>query len=542
MPRILAALLLASCGPPALEPPGQPVAWEIRDPSGDVQGDAWTWREGTRGWERTTVPGPDGETLTFEARTDLDGTWIQAWQVIEGRWRITTAGTSEAGASWSRRRGLAVDRRHWSEPPDVLHGASVLPGDPAWPTSLGAFAGLAARAPRTVGAAVKLDALDFVGGRRLDLRVEVREAATLALDGEPVPALRLFAWTAARGDTVWIRADDGALLAVDGLAGAVVRAGLVLPVPAVPPVPAGVVERQVALRAEGATLQGTLTLPAAASGPVPGVVLVHGSGPVDREGNVGGLRTWIFRRLAHRLSEAGFAVLRYDKRGAGESEVHEPAPPFTADLLVADIHRALDLLAALPEVDADRLFLVGHSEGGILTPWVAAERDDVGGVVMLAGPARELRDVMGEQLQLLLAAHGMTPEEIADAGRSQAVSFTLVASGKDADLPGEPSAGAAWIRSHFEHGHEATLAALDAPVLAVYGGQDLQVPRGEAEILRQLLPPDPAHEVVVVPDLDHLLMPVSASAGMGPYADPDRVVDPGVLDRVVAWLEARARE
>ncbi|GAG44911.1 unnamed protein product, partial [marine sediment metagenome] len=175
-------------------------------------------------------------------------------------------------------------------------------------------------------------------------------------------------------------------------------------------IPSGIEEQEVTFNSSGITLAGTLTVPAGASKPVPAVLFVHASGPVDRDGNVAGVETDIFRDLAHSLSQAGIASLRYDKRGTGESE--GVSSDSSMNDLLTDARIGLSALQACEKVDDQSCFLIGYSEGGILAPIIASERDDLAGIVIIAGAARSLDAIIREQVERLNRSSGMSEEQL----------------------------------------------------------------------------------------------------------------------------------
>jgi uncharacterized protein len=160
--------------------------------------------------------------------------------------------------------------------------------------------------------------------------------------------------------------------------------------------------------APGVTLAGTLTIPAG-DGPHPGVVMITGSGLQDRDETIAEHKPfWV---IADHLSRNGIAVLRYDDRGYAES---------TGDGLVAtledfasDAHAAIRWLAKHPAIDGDRVGLIGHSEGGVIAPYVASRHpNDVDYLVLLAGTGVPGREIVVHQLGLIMAASGASPETI----------------------------------------------------------------------------------------------------------------------------------
>lgn len=144
-------------------------------------------------------------------------------------------------------------------------------------------------------------------------------------------------------------------------------------------------------------LPGTLTLPdAAEKGPVPGVVLIAGSGPNDRDETV--LNAKPFRDLSVGLAARGIAALRYDKRTFAHPELFNDQTSTVEDEVIVDAVAALGVLRDRPEIDLQRIFVVGHSLGALLTPEIAHRAGGVAGLVLLAAPGRPLPEIMLEQL------------------------------------------------------------------------------------------------------------------------------------------------
>jgi len=149
----------------------------------------------------------------------------------------------------------------------------------------------------------------------------------------------------------------------------------------------------------GFDLAGTLTIPKG-DGPFPAVVLISGSGPQDRDEQLAGHRPFLV--LADHLARAGIAVLRYDDRGYGESGGDLEG---TSADLATDAAAAVDYLAAKPETGS--IGLLGHSEGGIIAPMVAATDPAVTFVIMLAGPGETGAEVLLQQAALIPEAEGV---------------------------------------------------------------------------------------------------------------------------------------
>ncbi len=150
------------------------------------------------------------------------------------------------------------------------------------------------------------------------------------------------------------------------------------------------------------TLAGTLTLPSG-KGPFPAVILTAGSGPVDRDETVAGHR--IFLVLADYLTRHGIAVLRYDKRGVGQSTGDFPAA--TTEDLANDALDAVAYLKNRPEINPKEIGLVGHSEGGLIAPMVVSRSSDVAFIVLMAGPGVTGEEILLKQTELILRANGI---------------------------------------------------------------------------------------------------------------------------------------
>ncbi|MGR6965428.1 alpha/beta hydrolase family protein [Geodermatophilus sp. URMC 61] len=292
-------------------------------------------------------------------------------------------------------------------------------------------------------------------------------------------------------------------------------------------------------------LAGTLTLPDS-SAPVPAVLLASGSGPIDRDSNHRRARFDVSRQLAHALAAAGLASLRYDKRGVGETPGDWRAAGFTDN--VEDLGRALDALAARPEVDADRVLLAGHSEGALLAAAVAGQAGGrrgapVAGVVLLAmsaTPGEELLRWQARRIAPTLPApvRGLlrllrTDLEARVAANHERIKATTT----DVARIGGARLNARWHREFLAHDPRTDLARLTVPVLALTGDKDLQVPADDLAVLAATVP-GPV-ETRRVPDLTHTLRRQERAPSMRHYREElRRLVDPELLDTVVAWCRS----
>ncbi|MBK6406224.1 MAG: autorepressor SdpR family transcription factor [Holophagales bacterium] len=197
--------------------------------------------------------------------------------------------------------------------------------------------------------------------------------------------------------------------------------------------PARVREREVTVGSGAWALPGTLTLPAEQSGLSPALVLVHGSGPHDRDESVGG--TKVFRDLAGGLAARGVVVLRYEKRTKAHGARMQDHPVTVREEVVDDALAAIALLRAQPEVDGKRVAVLGHSLGGMLAPRIAADDPVLAGLVILAGNTRPLDVLASEQVDYLVSVGAATKAQ-ADALNAEMAKVRAIDPAKP-PLPGD---------------------------------------------------------------------------------------------------------
>ncbi|WP_184655018.1 alpha/beta hydrolase family protein [Oleiagrimonas soli] len=284
-------------------------------------------------------------------------------------------------------------------------------------------------------------------------------------------------------------------------------------------------------------LPALLTLPKG-KGPFPAVVMLAGSGPQDADESIGPNKP--FRDLAQGLAAHGVASLRYQKRTyAYPTKSANLSSMSIDDEVTNDAVAALRDLRADPHVDANRVFVLGHSLGAMMAPRIGRQVPQVAGLVMLAAPARSLLAVVDEQIDDLGAATGMSPAQI--VAQKQAVEAerkTL-----DTAQAGHPPAGkfmgipqSYWMSLH-DYDQVRTARALRMPMLFLQGGADFQVsPQHDFARWEAVFAHDPRVTLKAYPGLSHLFMPAGKTRSVKDYLVPAHV-DTHVIDDIAAWIK-----
>jgi pimeloyl-ACP methyl ester carboxylesterase len=280
---------------------------------------------------------------------------------------------------------------------------------------------------------------------------------------------------------------------------------------------------------DGLPLSGTLTWPDA-PGPHPAVLLLHGSGPLDRDGNTRRHRLQLGPPLAAALAAAGIATFRYDRRGVGATAGDRRTAGFVTNR--DDAAAALRALADRPGIRADAIGVVGHSEGAVHAMTLAARRSGahpaVAAAVLLAGFARPGAEAMRRQVEMI--TQGL-PAPVRPLPRALAARYLARIATSRTDR-------SRWMRELLAHDPRPDLAGIRVPVLAVIGGSDIQVDPADLDEIRRLVPGDA--ETHRIPDLTHLLRRHPGRPSLRTYPRQLRApVDPELLDRITGWLTSR---
>ena len=286
-------------------------------------------------------------------------------------------------------------------------------------------------------------------------------------------------------------------------------------------------------------LPGTLTMPKG-DGPFPAVVLVHGSGPNDRDETVGPNKP--FRDLAWGLASQGIAVLRYDKRTLvyrDQFSGNDIAELTLKEETVDDALQAVQLLRQTDGIDPERIFVLGHSLGAMAAPRIGQQDPELAGLILMAGPSRPLEDVVLDQLTYLFEAGG-SPE----SGKSDLdLQATEVARVKDPALSADTPASDLplgisplyWLDLR-EYAQVEVAQALAMPLLILQGGRDYQV-LAEEDFAGWQAALEGLSNVTLklYPELNHLFI-----AGEGPSLPAESKVEghvsQEVIDNIAAWI------
>lgn len=315
----------------------------------------------------------------------------------------------------------------------------------------------------------------------------------------------------------------------------IVREGFVPAAEAESAAPASVVERQLTFPSAGLQFPATLALPSGASGKVPLVVLVHGSGPNDRDETIGPNKP--FRDLAHGLAEAGIASLRYDKRTFAFRDKIDKKITLDQEV-IDDAVAALEFARGLPEARADALFLLGHSMGATAAPIVSRRFPGLRGVVLMAGAARPLDQLIYEQVAFQSRIAGLSRDQVEMKVADLKVAFARVRSGEAGDEEVIMGAPAHYWRDVFGIDVPKALAEMKPPALVLQGGKDIQIGKTDYDLILKSLAarPEAERQAHWLPELNHLFMKVEGESTGAEYARPGRV-DAQPIGLIAAWVK-----
>jgi pimeloyl-ACP methyl ester carboxylesterase len=482
------------------------------------------------------IPPIDLVTTKFEMTYDAG--WQPQQLVIEGTFkgRLMTMSARFAGTT------ATVDMTQAGAPSSVTQpieaGSIVLPTNyfgayEALAARVGA-AGVGARLPIYIAPETTVRAtVDHVQPRRFvtaDGTLNVRQF-DLTFDTKTPMAVE-----------IWVDDHDRlARIAVPSESLAVVRSDLLAVTTREEPI-ANPGDQDVYIAAPGFNLAATMTVPTGgAATRRPAVILIGSSGPQDRNETIAGVP--IFGQLAGALAKAGFIVVRYDKRGTGQSGGRiENA---TLDTYAGDVVTVVKWLRQRKDVDDDRIAVVGRADGGAVALLAARREGHIHAVVLLGAAGHTGRAVTLAQQQ-----HALAQSQESDADKQAKIALETrmldaVVTGKGwegIDASVRRQADTPFFKSWLEFDPASIIKDLKQPILIVEGSLDTEMPPAEADLLEQLSrmrrkAPAAYTRKVVVPGVNHLLIPAKTGEA-GEYRTlPDRTISPQVPSAIVDWLD-----
>ena len=279
-------------------------------------------------------------------------------------------------------------------------------------------------------------------------------------------------------------------------------------------------------------LKGTLTIPRRIEKP-PVVILVHGSGPNDRDETIGPNKP--FKDLAWGLASKGIAVLRYDKRTKLYGDKMKHADINIQAEVIDDVLEAVNFLKVRDEVDKSKIIVIGHSLGAMVAPLIASQSQSICGIIMMAAPARKLEDLVLEQMEYIYSLKGTISED----ERNFLSDLQLkVDSLKNRTLsPSTPIIGipASYFYDLAKYDQVKIVNGLKLPILILQGERDYQVTMKDFGIWTKELSKHKNVMLKSYPQLNHLFMTGEGKAKPEEYNLPNSV-DIEVIKDIVAWV------
>ncbi len=282
----------------------------------------------------------------------------------------------------------------------------------------------------------------------------------------------------------------------------------------------------------GWELPGAISIPKGEN-KVPAVVLVHGSGPNDRNETIGPNQP--FKDLAWGLASRGIAVLRYDKRTKIHGTRMTAEKTTVENEVILDALEAIKLLRKRPEIDVERIFLVGHSLGAMLAPEIAVRDGNLAGIILLAAPARTLEDALIDQLKYIasLKENKTNKEEVEFKSLIDQISKLE----QNAIQPNEMIFGApaSYYYDLKKRDQIAFARQLSIPILILQGGRDYQATMADFEIWQQALQTHKKVKFIDYSNLNHLFIAGEGMATPQEYMQKGNVALEVILS-ITEWI------
>jgi pimeloyl-ACP methyl ester carboxylesterase len=351
------------------------------------------------------------------------------------------------------------------------------------------------------------------------------------LEGKPVSLRKNTLEIGGLLTEIWSRASDNVLMRVFVPLQDVefAREGLIMAAAPKEEKPKEVVQKNLMFPSGDLQFPATLTSPAGFIGRMPLVVLVHGSGPHDRDETIGPNKP--FRDLAYGLASAGIATLRYEKRTYAFRDKMDPLKTTVEEEVIADAVAAVRFARSLDEVDPNQVFLLGHSLGGSLAPFIVQRVPETRGVILLAAAGRPLDDLIVEQTRFQMQRQGLTPEVIDGQMDETKKSFDRIRSKQAKDTERVLGAPVPYWRDLLGRNQLEALKGMRQPILILQGGKDVQVRKADYDLLNSTVKAE-AHWF---PDLNHLFMTVEGDPTGSEYGRAGKVSN-DVINVMASWI------
>lgn len=312
----------------------------------------------------------------------------------------------------------------------------------------------------------------------------------------------------------------------------------------------GYYDKEVVIKSK-VELSATITMPKDKEGKSPAVVIVAGSGGIDRDGNIKKMRVNIYKELAEFLAGMGFVTLRYDKRGVGKSKGNHIETGFMD--LADDVGESVEYIKTLPYVDKEKIILLGHSEGCMLSMIVSATHN-ISGMILLAGAGIGLRTALQYQNQGIVKEIGITKglkgillrlliSEKKISEKQNKLFNRFIESKKDVIRVQLIKQPAKWFREHFSYSDTSFLDILKtstSAIISLTGDKDVQA---NSDDLKKIVALNKENiNCIVIEDMDHLLREYSGEKTLlnikKQYkAEMGKCIHPSLIEHIKVWCE-----
>jgi fermentation-respiration switch protein FrsA (DUF1100 family) len=288
-------------------------------------------------------------------------------------------------------------------------------------------------------------------------------------------------------------------------------------------------------------LAGTLLLPKTGHQPFPAVVMITGSGQQTRDEYLplAGLEKYRpFRQIAEALSARGIAVLRVDDRGVGKSTGIQSLANATSADFADDARAQIDYLRHRGDIDPRRIALIGHSEGGMIAPMIAASDPQIAAIVLMAGPGKRGDEIILYQLGSGLDSDPTLTDEakVKQRAEQREMIHALAAGGEAPKAPAELKG--AWMKYFFNYDPLPTIGKVRQPILILQGALDRQVTAEQADTLEDTARKAGNQDVTkhVYANLNHLFLPAKTGSPLEYNSLSTNTIGDEVINTLANWL------